>query len=252
MRNKVIVLQIINNRKTMLSNTVHNYWSSIMMSGKIIYIDELFTLVINASLEESHQMMMLEMPNKHTLTVVSHRIAELLSLTTVNEFSEEIFRKLLTDNEVLIDTPVEVFYFSENEKIRLAKETVLSDIRQLIAIDRPYIEKFVEKLSKEELSVSEVDLESSFLFGAFEKGELVCVASGTSWFDSIFTDVRVITMQTHRELGIATNVVCALSQSVIAAEGELQFRCSINSDATLGLADALELTPFGKLEVANF
>lgn len=221
-----------------------------MMSGKIVYIDELFTLVINKSLEESRQVMILEMPNKHVLTVVSSKIAEQLNLTAVNEFSQEIFRQLLTDNKVLLNTPVEVFYFSENEKIRIAKKAVLEDIRPLTTNDQSCVVKFVEKLSERDLAVSEVDLGSQLIFGAFEKEELVCVASGTTWCNSPFIDVQVITLDTHRELGIATNVVRALSQSVIAEGGEPQFRCPINNDTALGLTDALELTAFGKLEIA--
>ncbi len=222
-----------------------------MMSGKIVYIDELFTLVINASLEESRQVMMVEMPNKHTLAVVSSKVAGKLDLVNVNEFSQGIFRQLLAVNGVLLETPVEVFYFSENEKARMLTQAISGDIRPLSAADSDCVNGFLKQVSEEAKLVSEIDVTNDFLYGCFEKGELMCLASGSVWNDSPFTDVRVVTKETNQEFGIATNVVKALCAAVIANGGEPQLRCLVDSDAALGVADAVESTPFGKLEIAT-
>lgn len=233
----------------MLSNTIHAYWSSVMMGGKIVYIDELFTLVINARLDNSYRIMMVKMPNQHTLAVVSPEVAEKLDLLAIGEFSQAIFRQLVTESGLVSNSPVEVFYFSENEKTRLAKQTILGEIKRLTMDENTCVAKFEAKLSKDTLNVSGVRFDAEFVFGAFEKGELVCVASGSKWSTSPFTDVRVITLDTHQELGMATAVVRKLSQSILSEGGEPQFRCPIANEAALGLTDALELTVFGQLEI---
>jgi RimJ/RimL family protein N-acetyltransferase len=134
----------------------------------------------------------------------------------------------------------------------LLQESQSKQSRQLGTDDEAAFVEFQSNASQQDLDDAYVELDHWAVFGAFDKGCLVCAASMYPWDDQKIADVGVLTLSPFRGQGHARRVVRAISRHAYRLGYEPQYRCQLDNVASVALAKAAGLTLYGKWDVMSF
>lgn len=79
----------------------------------------------------------------------------------------------------------------------------------------------------------------------------MCVASMYPWNDAPLADLGVLTLPPYRGQGHARRVVRAISRHALARQYEPQYRCQLDSHASVAAVESAGLTRFGTWDVVS-
>ncbi len=195
--------------------------------------------------------MVLETIDGRTMAALTPELAGRLNLTRQRDLSPQAFRQRLAEASVTLNGADYLFYFAEAGRRSLLREYVTLNVRRLTARDEAAFTAFVAASSARDLDDAYVELDHWAVFGAFEQDRLVCAASMYPWEDAQIADTGVLTLPAFRSKGHARNVISAISRYAYEQGFEPQYRCQIDNHASVALAQASNLTPFGKWEVVT-
>ncbi|MBL8300715.1 MAG: GNAT family N-acetyltransferase [Rhodanobacteraceae bacterium] len=232
------------------SNTVCSYWEHAFASGKRVYRDEAFSLTVDADLDPQRQAMLLCRADGQSFATVTPALAARLELGVAGIFSVQGFRQRLASAGVALHGADYLFYYSD-----AGRETLHAGAdgaaRRLTDHDAAAFEDFCVSASAQDLDDAYVGLDHWAAFGCFEHDHLVCVASAYPWGDAPLADLGVLTLASHRGKGLARQVVRAISRHAFAQGHEAQYRCQLDNAASVALAAAAGLNPFGTWQVVS-
>lgn len=229
---------------------IHTYWRSQMVQGSIIHLDEVFTLVSNSTLEDAYKVMILEMTNKHTMAVATPLVTDYLKLRELEEYSISSFRETIKKCEPKLHTPDYIYYLPYNKVPNTRNTEDDIEIRVLsIDQDKDAFNKFESECSEEDLDGAYVSLKHWVVYGAFDGDRLIGAASVYLWDNTKLADLGVIINEQYRDRGIATRLVQVICSHVIDKGYVPQYRCQIDNQPSIALAEAVGFSLFGQLEV---
>lgn len=182
-----------------------------------------------------------------------------LSPARANEFElsdgECIDRVDLSDRleraGVTLNDPDYLFYVTLNEQVALRDEPRGGGTRELTNDDIAAFAAFVAETPDDDLDEAFVELEHWLVFGAFENGKLVSVASMYPWGGTQLADLGVITLPGFRGRGLGRTTVRAISAAALARGYEPQYRCQLDNADSVSLARSAGFALFGQWEILD-
>lgn len=236
---------------SVFAQEITEFWRRTFLSGDVLARNDGFIVAVNPGLSEENRVMVLETIDNRIMAVLTPGLADRLNLAGQKDLSPRAFRQRLAEASVTLNGPDYLFYFTEAGRRSLLREDVALDVRRLTASDEAAFAGFEAASSAQDLDDAYVELDHWAVFGAFEQDRLVCAASMYPWEDARIADAGVLTLPSNRGKGHASNVVSAISRYAYEQGFEPQYRCQIDNHASVALAKALGLTPFGKWEVVT-
>jgi RimJ/RimL family protein N-acetyltransferase len=231
--------------------TVTDYWEALFLNGDVLYINEVFTVVINPDLSEDRRLMVLETYDGRVMAVLTPALADKLALSQQQNLSGSVFRRKLNEAGVILHVLEYLYYFTESKKNVLLHEPLEGSLRQLTEQDDAVFSAFQSSASKQDLDEAYVELDHWAVFGSFEQNRIVSAASVYPWRNSQIADIGILTLFPFRGKGHARKVVRSISKYVYEQGYEPQYRCSENNHASASLAKASGLTFYGKWELIS-
>lgn len=238
-------------RMTLLSQTITEFWQEQFLNGDILYSDDVFTVTINPNLSEERRVMVLETSDGRILAVLTPAMADKLGLYQLKDLSKQTFHQKLNEAGVTLHGADNIFYFSEADKNILLQENLKGSIRQLTEQDDAVFSEFESSASEQDLDDAYVELDHWAVFGSFEQNRLVSAASMYPWMNAKIADLGVLTLESFRGKGHAGKVVRSICKYAIEQGYEPQYRCQLDNQASIFLAKAAGLTPFGKWDIIS-
>ncbi|MFE3902222.1 GNAT family N-acetyltransferase [Streptomyces sp. NPDC059153] len=161
------------------------------------------------------------------------------------------FRQRLEKSGISLHGADNLFYFTDEARGMLLGEPDGPSIRPLTEADADVFGQFEEAASEQDLDDASVELDHWAVYGAFEDGRLVCVASMYPWDDAPLADLGVLTLPPYRGKGRARRLVRAISRHALSRGHEPQYRCQLDNHASVAAAGSAGLTRFGTWDVVS-
>ncbi|MDR2235218.1 MAG: GNAT family N-acetyltransferase [Chryseobacterium sp.] len=235
----------------LFSPAVQTYWKQ-QFEGRIIHTDQTFILCVNDRLAEDSQVMTLEFPDGTGWAVISPKVLEILDPEQFEFIDLERFIGFLKQNQITLHGADYVFYFPESEKKKLAEQTFPESTRLLTPDDRAFFTAFEAGASEQDLDDAYVELDHWKVGGTFENNRLASAASIYPWeTGSFIADMGVLTLHDFRGKGYAAQTVQAISKMALQEGYEPQYRCQLDNESSVALAQKLKLTFFAKWNVIS-
>ncbi|KQU83873.1 acetyltransferase [Ensifer sp. Root31] len=233
----------------MFSQSILDFWRDTYSEGDLLFADDAFSVMVNPDLDGDEGGTILETLDGKVRATIRPELAEKLNFDPKQGWSAGAFRDQVTEAGASFHGADLLFYFSTDELMELSHQTVSSNLRRLTRDDGPLFARFCSGASEEDLDAAYVELDHWVVFGAFEKGELVCAASMYPWMDSKIADLGVLTLVPFRGRGHGRATVRAICKFAVA-EGYLpQYRCQLDNQASVAAARAVGLNLFGQWDV---
>jgi len=159
--------------------------------------------------------------------------------------SEAAIRAALAAADIRLHGADCLFYY------RNRPSAVGTSVRRLTANDAAAFAEFQASASEQDLDDAFVELNHWAVFGAFDRGRLVCAASMYPWGGARIADTGVLTLPEFRGRGHARDVVRAISAYALSERYEPQYRCQVDNVASRALAASAGLDLFGTWEVVS-
>jgi len=233
------------------SQMITDFWRMPFLNGEVLFSDEVFTVAINPDLNEDRRIMVLETSDGQVMAVLTPALADKLGLYQGQDLSESTFRRKLSEAGVTLHGADYLFYFSEDDKNVLLKESMEGILRQLTELDDTVFSEFQSFASEQDLDDAYVELDHWAVFGSFEQNRLVSATSMYPWENAKIADLGVLTLAPFRGKGHARKVVRSISKYACNQGYEPQYRCQLDNLESISLAKAAGLTLFGKWEVIS-
>ncbi|HBO23133.1 MAG TPA: GNAT family N-acetyltransferase [Providencia sp.] len=231
----------------MINNNVATYWLKEKISGKCYLNQHDFAVYVNPHLDEDYLAVAIQDQNKYWLSLHPQLYAELSINTELTQETAEPLRKHLADRWYGAD---QFFYFSQEALSALRLKKVPYYIRALTDADTKIFQSFCEASSEEDLDGASVELEHWLVYGLFSNGQLVAVASMYPWDEEAsIADLGVLTLSEQRGKGYARELVLAICQIALEKGYQPQYRCQLDNNASLALANSLNLMSYIKWDV---
>ncbi|WP_296194433.1 GNAT family N-acetyltransferase [uncultured Microbacterium sp.] len=148
-----------------------------------------------------------------------------------------------------LNDPDNLFYLPLSAQATLREEAPTTETRRLTDDDAAAFTAFAELAPEDDLDGAFVELDHWLVFGTFVDGRLAAAASMYPWDGSRLADPGVITLPEFRGRGLGRVTVRALCAEAIARGYEPQYRCQIDSAASVALANAAGFVRFGAWEI---
>jgi predicted GNAT family acetyltransferase len=232
----------------LFSQTITDFWSSQFQSDDALHRDERWAISVNSELPDDRQIMVLKTCDGMSMAVLTPALADALRVRHHPDLTEAAFRAMLRQAGVTLHGADYVYYFAEAEQRRLFRDHIGGSVRQLTEHDSKLFADFQASASAQDLDDAYVELEHWAVFGSFEQGRVVCVASIYPWEHAHIADLGVLTLAGFRGQGHARNVVRSISKHALAQGYQPQYRCQLDNQASASLARAAGLTLFGTWE----
>jgi len=191
--------------------------------------------------------MMLAPADGPVRAVVRPEIARRARLDEASDLSADELGVRLARAGVTLHDPDHLFYLPAHAWPAAADARVA---RRLTALDRAAFDAFQDAASEQDREDAWVELDHWAVFGCFEGDRLVSAASLCLWQDSAIADLGVLTLAPFRGRGIARTVVRSICGFSRQQGFEPQYRCQLDNHASVALARACGLVPYGKWMVA--
>lgn len=232
------------------NSAVDSYWDGLFDSGICVPTADEFSLVINPHLGTARRAMVMVANNGCTRSAVSPCVASALGIASDGiPVSVSWLRQALHAAGVEMHAP-DVIYYVAADGVSATRSTTLVEVRPLAPDDAALFDGFMAQISPADQDDASVELGHWAAFGAFVESELLAVSSLYPWGGAAIADMGVLTMPRARGKGIARSLILAMIEYAGKHGYEAQYRCQLDNVASNGLAESLELAPYGKWEVA--
>ncbi|MHA3795357.1 GNAT family N-acetyltransferase [Rhizorhabdus wittichii] len=221
-----------------------DYWYRIFNRDAIVVDNGSLSVAVNPALSEPYRAMLLQRDEGPVLVALSPALAERSGIDRNRDISLAALRGRLTDGGVTLHDPDFLFYFPD-----VPVPTPVARLRRLTEADREAFGVFRAEASEQDLDDAYVELDHWAAFGCFEGDRLVSAASVYPWGNALIADIGVLTLPDARGKGYARAVVHAIGRYAREQGHEPQYRCQIDNAASVALAKASGLMPFGTWEV---
>lgn len=228
------------------SKTITDHWHATFLAGDTIYRDEAFTVTVRPDLDEESRVMVMQYPDGRTMAVLTPALAESFGLAKRHSLSAAGFRQELSEAGLPLHGADQLFYFYRDGMNDLLQEPRDEGVRRLSEEDAALFATFQASASEQDLDDAYVELDHWAVFGVFAQGRLVGAASMYPWNETRLADLGVLTLEAFRGRGLARKVVRAICHHAYDQGYEPQYRCQLDNHASVALAKAAGLTPFGQ------
>ncbi|MFI9630334.1 GNAT family N-acetyltransferase [Streptomyces sp. NPDC052042] len=235
----------------MFPSAITDFWLSPSPTSRLLYGDDDFSVTADAALEEDERLTILTTTDGKTRVLLTPAIAVTMALEEGRPVDEAGFRRRLEESGISLHGADNLFYFTEKDRETLLGEPDAPSIRALTEADARAFEQFEEAASEQDLDDASVELDHWAVYGAFDDGRLVCVASMYPWNDAPLADLGVLTLPSYRGKGHARRLVRAISRHALARKHEPQYRCQLDNHASVAAAGSAGLTRFGTWDVVS-
>ena len=210
-----------------------------------------FRLAVVPDLDEDERIQVLTLRGR-ALALVSPDIAALPGISEAA--SEALLRVALDTAGIEMNGADHLFFLPESRKRELLAAAPHPQprprVRLLEAGDADAFEEFEAATPEEDLDGAYVELDHWAVYGAFEGDELVAVGSAYPYDEGDhLADLGVVTLPGHRGRGHARAVIRALSRHALDLGLEPQYRCQLDNDASVALAESLGFVELGTWDV---
>ncbi|WP_413512283.1 GNAT family N-acetyltransferase [Myroides odoratus] len=238
------------NKQHEFSKIVNTYWQE--QSGtKIAFKNASFEVFINENLDEDYEVMLLEFSEDKNWVIMRLALLERLGKKEIQKLDFVQLKSVLEKEGIILHGADYVFYFSEEEKTRIRHLELPENIRVLTKEDAVYFAEFESRATEQDLDDASVDLAHWKVYGVFEAGKLVAVASMYPWDEeSKIGDVGVLTLPNYRGKGYAKKLIEICSKAALLQGYEPQYRCQLDNLASVRLAKKLTLDLFALWNVS--
>lgn len=203
--------------------------------------------VATASIAD-RRVMILETADGETRAVVTPEIAAMLGEPD-GAWTLATLKARLDAIHVMLHGADHLFYFPEATAALLRDTPVDPSVRRLTETDAAVFAAFEAEATEEDLDGAAVDLDDWAVFGAFENGRLVAIASIYPWNDSQvgspFADIGVLTLAAARRKGHAARLIRTCAAHALEEGYALQYRCQLDNLDSVALARSMGLQRFG-------
>lgn len=232
------------------NSAVDAYWDGLFDSGICVPTADDFSLVINPHLGAERRAMVMVANDGCTRAAVSSCVASALGIASDGlPVSLPWLREALHTAGIEMHAP-DVIYYVAAAGVSASQSSTRCEVRPLAPDDAALFDGFMAQISPDDQDDASVELGHWAAFGAFAESELLAVSSLYPWGGAAIADMGVLTMPRARGKGIARSLVRAMIEYAGKHGYEAQYRCQFDNVASNGLAESLELAPYGKWEVA--
>ncbi|ENR5391513.1 TPA: GNAT family N-acetyltransferase [Providencia rettgeri] len=233
---------------TVINDDISAYWLKEKTTGEC-YLDQSdLALYVNPHIDEDYLAMAIQYQDKYWLSLHPQLCVELSITPDLTREAADTLRDALTKKWHGAD---QFFYFSQEASSKLQQHKIPSNIRALTSTDAAVFQTFCEASSEEDLDGASVELDHWLVYGLFFDEKLVAAASMYPWDDKnlAIADLGVLTLSEHRGKGYARKLVSAICQIALDKGYQPQYRCQLDNQASLALANSLNLIPYIKWDV---
>ncbi|SKT84920.1 Putative acetyltransferase [Mycobacteroides abscessus subsp. massiliense] len=231
------------------SPIITDFWRTSLRRGTILKDAVDFQLAVSPELHEDTELMMLQTVAGKTSAVVTPELADRAGFDGFQPVSDTELRTRLDKAGLRLHGADNLFYFTDEARATLLAELPTGDIRLLTADDAAIFKAFESAATEEDLDDAQVELDHWAVFGSFDNGRLVGVASMYQWEDAPIMDLGVLVLPIFRGRGHARGLVRAAFRYACTRGYEPQYRCQLDNAASSALAPVAGLTLFGTLDV---
>ncbi|MFF7250074.1 GNAT family N-acetyltransferase [Embleya sp. NPDC008237] len=235
----------------MFPSTITDFWLTPSPTSRLLHEDGAFSVTVDAALDESERLTILTATGGRTRVLLTPAVAEAVGLENGQPVDETGFRQRLEKSGISLHGADNLFYFTVGAQEKLLGEPDTCSIRPLTEADAGVFGRFEKEASAQDRDDASVELDHWAVYGAFENGRLVCVASMYPWDDGPPADLGVLTLPPFRGRGHARRLVRAISRRALARGYQPQYRCQLDNHASVALAGSAGLTRFGTWDVVD-
>ncbi|WP_329595514.1 GNAT family N-acetyltransferase (plasmid) [Streptomyces sp. NBC_01362] len=235
----------------MFPSAITDFWLTPSPTSRLLHEDDVFSVTVDAALDEDERLTILTTTDGKTRVLLTPTVAEAVGLESGQPVDEAGFRQQLDKSGIPLHGADNLFYFTDEARETLLGEPDVPSIRPLTEADADVFGQFKEAASEQDLDDASVELDHWAVYGAFEDGQLVCVASMYPWNDAPLADLGVLTLPPYRGKGHARRLVRAISRHALAREHEPQYRCQLDNHASVAAAASAGLTRFGTWDIVS-
>ncbi|MFF9591733.1 GNAT family N-acetyltransferase [Streptomyces sp. NPDC014646] len=235
----------------MFTSTVTDFWLTPSPTSRLLCGDDTFGVTTDAALDEDERLTVLTTTDGRTRVLLTPALAGAMGLEEGQPVDEAGFRRRLETSGISLHGADNLFYFTHEAREALLGEPDDPSVRPLTAADARAFERFEAAAPEQDLDDAYVALDHWAVHGAFEDGQLVCVASMYPWDDAPLADLGVLTLPSYRGRGHARRLVRAISRYALARDHEPQYRCQLDNHASVAAAASAGLTRFGTWDVVS-
>lgn len=231
-----------------INDDISAYWLKKKTSGEYYLNQSDLAVYVNPHLDEDYLAVAIQDQNKYWLSL-HPQLCVKLSVTA--ELTKKAAESLCSDIADQWHGADQFFYFSQAALSKLQQQKIPSDIRALTRADATLFQTFCEASSADDLDGASVELDHWLVYGLFSDEKLIAAASMYPWDDKklAIADLGVLTLSEHRGKGYARKLVSAICQIAFAKGYQPQYRCQLDNQASLALANSLNLIPYIKWDV---
>ncbi|CPZ82162.1 Putative acetyltransferase [Mycobacteroides abscessus] len=193
------------------SPIITDFWRTYLRRGTILRDAVDFQLAVSPELHEDTELMMLQTVAGKTSAVVTPELADRAGFDGFPPVSDTELRTRLDKAGLSLHGADNLFYFTDEARATLLAELPTGDIRQLTADDAAIFNAFESAATEEDLDDAQVALDHWAVFGSFDNGRLVGVASMYQWEDAPIMDLGVLVLPIFRGKRHAQRLVRAAS-----------------------------------------
>ncbi|KAK3192861.1 hypothetical protein K4F52_001218 [Lecanicillium sp. MT-2017a] len=230
---------------------VIDFWQEQFPLESALYQDEKLTISTNPLLEEARRLQVLDISEGPTKVVLTPQLADSLGLAQNQAKSAEEFQQRLKSSSIKMHEADDLLYIPTAAAEVLRDEQVPDSVRRLTSNDAAAFSEFTSSASAQDLDDAYVELDHWVVFGAFEAGKLVCVASMYPWQKSKIADIGVLTLESARGKGHGRRVIRAISKNAYDQGYEPQYRCHLDNLGSVGLARSSGFVSFATWEALS-
>ncbi|MCX4871042.1 GNAT family N-acetyltransferase [Streptomyces sp. NBC_00257] len=235
----------------MFPSAITDFWLTPSPTSRLLHEDNVFSVTVDAALDEDERLTILTTTDGKTRVLLNPTVAETVGLESGQPVDEAGFRQQLEKSGIPLHGADNLFYFTDEARETLLGEPDAPSIRPLTEADADVFGQFKEAASEQDLDDASVELDHWAVYGAFEDGQLVCVASMYPWNDAPLADLGVLTLPSYRGKGHARRLVRAISRHALARGHEPQYRCQLDNHASVAAAASAGLTLFGTWDTVS-
>lgn len=233
----------------MFSNVVEEHWFGSIDRSQVPGPSGQLRVHVDDTLPPNQRVMVLELRGSGGVVSLTSDSAKQLRVQSGDVLTTAEFTALLDNAVVELNGADQIFYYRAEDQAQLGEDQTPTRVRRLTNDDAGVFTAFVAAAPEDDLDEAFVELDHWLVFGAFAGDELACAASMYPWKETSLADLGVITLPQFRGRGLARETVRAISAAAFAAGYEPQYRCQLDNLASIALADAAGLTPFGTWDV---
>jgi RimJ/RimL family protein N-acetyltransferase len=231
--------------------TVTAFWSNWFCDADARPTGDGLLVAVNPDLPDDRAVMVLRRSDGSSSAVLAPTMAGRIGLDESGAPSEAGLLRRLDDAGVRLHGADCLFYFTDAARASLLRDGPEPGVRRLSVRDSSLFAAFRSAASEQDLDDAYVELDHWAVFGAFDRGRLVCVASMYPWEGDALADLGVLTLQPARGRGHARRVVRAICRHAYELGYEPQYRCQVDNEPSIALARASGLTLFGTWQVIS-